>query len=175
MGVGVCCLDACGLSPPCPGRSVKIRIRNYFCVFMNTGMAFNAPLGTGEVGLPDRPTDRPGYVWLASTIPNSHAERRLARRFSSAQISRSPQILLCSLVMKHLFSRTPTSGASGTNVSWGRVPRGPSAVSSPAQWQRPRKWICARAPHRATKPSCWGSDAQAELMRIQAFLSNKCP
>ena len=34
---------------------------------------------------------------LAGTIPNSHAERRLARRFSPAQIFRSPQILLCSL------------------------------------------------------------------------------
>ena len=44
------------------------------------------------------------------------------------------------------------------------------AVSSPAQWQRPRKWICARAPHRATKPS-WGSGAQAGLKRIPAFLS----
>ena len=42
------------------------------------------------------------------------------------------------------------------------------AVSSPAQWQRPRKWSCARAPHRATKPS-WGSDAQAELMRISSL------
>ena len=42
------------------------------------------------------------------------------------------------------------------------------AVSSPAQWQRPRKWICARAPHRATKPS-GGSDAQAELRRIPQF------
>ena len=47
---------------------------------------------------------------------------------------------------------------------------GPSAHRPPAQWQRPRKWICARAPHRATKLS-WGSDAQAELRRIPAFLS----
>ena len=60
-------------------------------VFMN-----NAPL-TGQVGRRDRPTDRPGYVRLAGTVPNSHVERRLARRVSSAQIYRSPQILLCSL------------------------------------------------------------------------------
>ena len=30
---------------------------------------------------------------LAGTIPNSHAERRLVRRFSFVRISRSPQIL----------------------------------------------------------------------------------
>ena len=47
-------------------------------------------------------------------------------------------------------------------------------VRTPLWWQRPRKWICARAPHRATKPS-WGSDAQAELMRTPGFLQNKVP
>ena len=46
---------------------------------------------------------------------------------------------------------------------------GPSAHRPSGQWQRPRKWICARAPHRATKPSR-GSDAQAGLMRIPALL-----
>ena len=47
--------------------------------------------------LPDRPTDRPGYVQLADTIPNSHAERRLVRRFSSGRFFRCPQILLFAL------------------------------------------------------------------------------
>ena len=42
---------------------------------------------TGEVGIPDRPTDRPVYVRLAGTTPHSHAERRLVRQFSSVRIS----------------------------------------------------------------------------------------
>ena len=54
-------------------------------------------LYTGEVGLPDRPTDRPGYVRLAGTIPNSHAKRQFVRLFSSVRISRSPQISLFAL------------------------------------------------------------------------------
>ena len=45
---------------------------------------------TGEVGLPDRPTDRAGYVRRAGTIPKSHSERRLVRRFSFVRIPRSP-------------------------------------------------------------------------------------
>ena len=56
---------------------------------------------TGEVGLPNRPTDRPGYVRLAGPIPNSHAERRLVRRFFFVRISRSPQILLFALSLLH--------------------------------------------------------------------------
>ena len=48
------------------------------------------------------------------------------------------------------------------------------AVSSLAQWQRPRMWIYVAAPHRTTNTS-WGCDAQAELMRFAAFLAHKCP
>ena len=73
----------------------------------------NAPLATGEVGLPDRPTDRPcdrpWYVRLAGTIPNSHTEHWFARRFSSVRISRSsPQIsffALCDSPLCHPPSR----------------------------------------------------------------------
>ena len=48
------------------------------------------------------------------------------------------------------------------------------AVSSPAQWQRPRKWICARAPHRATKPS-WVGDAHVGPKRTPGFRKKKVP
>ena len=48
------------------------------------------------------------------------------------------------------------------------------AVSSLAQWQRPRMWIYVTAPHRTTKPS-WGCDAQAEMVRFAAFLAHNCP
>ena len=68
---------------PCPGRSVKIRIQSFFVHEHGLTPACGAheQRPTGEVGLPDRPTDRPGYVRLAGTIPNSHAERRFVRRF----------------------------------------------------------------------------------------------
>ena len=68
---------------------MKIRIR-IFCVHEQRHI--------GEVGLPERPTDRPGYVRLAGTISNSHAERRLLRRFSSVRFFQCPQILLFALV-----------------------------------------------------------------------------
>ena len=43
-------------------------------------------------------------------------------------------------------------------------------VGSQAQWERPRNRSHVAARDRTTKPS-WGSDAQAELRRVPAFLS----
>ena len=77
---------------------------------------------TGEVGLPDRPTDRAGYVRLAGTIPNSHAERRLARRFSSAQISRSPQISLTRLKLPKMAVFVTNSPQRAFSRNWPRQP-----------------------------------------------------
>ena len=69
-------------------------------------------------------------------------------------------------------TRFPGACAIGGSSTW-RLGGLSGRFSSPAQWQRPRKkWICARAPHRATKPT-WGSDAQAGLMRIPAFCSQE--
>ena len=48
------------------------------------------------------------------------------------------------------------------------------AVSSLAQWQRPRMWIYVAAPHHTTKPS-WGGDAHAGLKRTPGFRQNKVP
>ena len=64
--------------------------------------------------------------------------------------------------------------ARARRLVYSAAQRARRAVSSLAQWQRPRMWIYVAAPHRTTKPS-WGCDAQAELMRFAAFLSHKCP
>ena len=48
------------------------------------------------------------------------------------------------------------------------------AVSSLAQWQRPRMWIYVAAPHHTTKPG-WGGDAHAGLKRTPGFGQKKVP
>ena len=55
--------------------------------------------------------------------------------------------------------------ARARRLVYSAAQRAQRAVSSLAQWQRPRMWIYVAAPHRTTKPS-WGGDAQAGLMRI---------
>ena len=89
----------------------------------------NAP-PTGQVGLRDRPTDRPGYVRLAGTIPNSHAEHRLARRFSFAQLSRSPQISLCSLRATSPHGEDTTQGGK-IRICRGRTVSPPVGLLAP--------------------------------------------
>ena len=64
--------------------------------------------------------------------------------------------------------------ARARRLVYSAAQRARRAVSSLAQWQRPRMWIYVAAPHRTTKPS-WGGDAQAGLMRISSVSSHKCP
>ena len=113
---------------------------------------------TGEVGLPDRPTDRPGYVRLAGTIPNSHAERRFVRWFSSVQICRSPQISLFALqetaegrrddargavlMARHTGATPQLAAREETNRRWDNRSRRPSRsepsdVASDSDRRRP--------------------------------------
>ena len=113
---------------PCPGRSVKNRIRNFRVhEHGDRHRRVHEQRPTGEVGLPDRPTDRPGYMRLAGTTPNSHAERRLVRRFSSVRISRSPQISLFALAGRSACTATrsrecrPRAGTGTTTKSTSRA------------------------------------------------------
>ena len=55
-----------------------MKIRIVFCVFMNTGVGrvvcSSTPPHwgqTGEVGIPDRPTERPGYAQIARARPTT--------------------------------------------------------------------------------------------------------
>ena len=73
-------LFGCGWSvPTCPGRSVKIRIAFCFVhehrrwprgVFM-----IHEHRPTGEVELPGRPTERPGYAQTARARPTTTQKR----------------------------------------------------------------------------------------------------
>ena len=64
--------------------------------------------------------------------------------------------------------------ARARRLVYSAAQRARRAVSSLAQWQRPRMWIYAAAPHHTTKPS-WGGDAHVGLKRTPGFLQNKVP
>mgnify|MGYP000108144741 CR=1 FL=1 len=132
-----------GDGAPIPARRLRLHLRNWVAVATANGQACAEWATRG-----DERRKQHGGVWTC----------HFAGCVSNCPWGRCGRGGLDFLALAHSAARQLGGSAACR------------AVSSPAQWQRPRKWVCARAPHRATKPS-WGSDAQAELRRIPAFLS----
>ena len=64
--------------------------------------------------------------------------------------------------------------ARARRLVYSAAQRARRAVSSLAQWQRPRMWIYVAAPHHTTKPR-WGGDAHAGLKQTPGFGQKKSP
>ena len=80
---------------------------------------------------------------VAGVISNSHAERRLARRFLSVQISRSPQIFLFALMAGTTQDhRVPTPHPRPSDPA---PRRGLALAGVPAPWDAPFSTHSARA------------------------------
>ena len=106
--------------------------------------------------------------------PSSHAERRFARRFSSAQISRSPQISLCPLILRVLEVLEVVDGQQ--LIGWHYIHRAPGAFNPKlplAQRRLTPEWAHLRTQQRERVRS-GGRKTNMRKLSVSIHSVNSC-